>query len=159
MLEDLDTSRSLSPKSLPMDNQALTRFGELVQAAAELRPLELAELHEIGGVLSEVILTAAALAIRVEAESATLGKRYVLRDTTGDTDPEARLAEVRQRMRRMVDLLHKADLHARRSHAAINRIVQTDPDAATGQRESNPRCQLGKPSEITPSALGKGSPG
>ncbi|MEV5746150.1 hypothetical protein AB0L30_39410 [Microbispora rosea] len=40
-------------------------------------------------------------------------------------------------MRRMVDLLHKADLHARRSHAAINRIVQTDPDpdAATGQRE------------------------
>ncbi|MEW9528774.1 hypothetical protein [Microbispora sp. NPDC049125] len=116
-----------------MDNPALTRFGELVQAAAELRPLELAELHEIGGVLSEVILAAAALAIRVETENATLGKRYVLRDATGDPDPEARLAEVRQRMRRMVDLLQKADLHARRSHAAINRIVQTDPDAATGQ--------------------------
>ncbi|MET8046188.1 hypothetical protein ABZU75_01185 [Streptosporangium sp. NPDC005286] len=113
-----------------MDTSGLTRFGELVQTAAELRPLELAELHEIGAVLREVIQTASALAIRVEAETTTLSKRYVLRDTTGDPDPEARLAEVRERMRRMVDLLQEADLQARRSHATIGRIVQADPDAA-----------------------------
>ncbi|GAA3427580.1 hypothetical protein ACWDTT_25115 [Streptosporangium sandarakinum] len=113
-----------------MDTSGLTRFDELVQTA-ELRPLELAELHEIGAVLSKVLQTASALATRVEAGTATLPERYALRDTTGDPDPQARLAEVGERMRRMVDLLQKADLQARRSHATIGRIVQTGPDAAT----------------------------
>jgi hypothetical protein len=54
-----------------MDIPGLTRFDELVQAAAESRPLELTELHEIGAVLSEVIQIASALAIRMEAETAT----------------------------------------------------------------------------------------
>ncbi|GAA3443339.1 hypothetical protein Pve01_28180 [Planomonospora venezuelensis] len=114
-----------------MDTPGLTRFDELVQAAAELRPLELAELHEIGAVLSEVIQAAAALAVRMETETATLSKRYVLRDTTGDLDPEARLTEVQERMRRMVDFLQKANRHARRSHVAIGRIVQADLNTAT----------------------------
>jgi hypothetical protein len=113
-----------------MDIPALTRFDELVQAAAELRPLELTELHEIGAVLSEVIQLASALAIRMEAETATLSKRYALRDTTGDSDPGARLAEVRSRMRRMIDHLQKADLQARRSHLTVGRIVQVSSDTA-----------------------------
>ncbi|RBQ21104.1 hypothetical protein DP939_08645 [Spongiactinospora rosea] len=111
-----------------MDATTLARFNELAQAAAERRPLDLAELHEVGAVLSEVLQAVAAVAGHVESETAALGKRYALRDATGDPDPEARLAEVRERMRRVAEFLGRADLHARRTHGTINRIVQATPD-------------------------------
>ncbi|MBG0813924.1 hypothetical protein [Planomonospora sp. ID82291] len=113
-----------------MDTSNLTRFGELVQTA-ELRPLELAELHEIGAVLSEVVQGVSALAARVEAETVTLPERHVLCDTADGLDPQARLAEVGERMRRMVGLLQEVDLQARRFHVAIGHIEQIDPDVAT----------------------------
>jgi hypothetical protein len=113
-----------------MDPEELTRFGELARAAAQRRTLELAELRKIGGLLSAVIQSAGVLAGHMRTEAAALPTRYTLRDGTGDPDPEARLAEVRQRMEWMVGFLEKADLHARRSHAAIGHIVEADPATA-----------------------------
>ncbi|MDP9866933.1 MULTISPECIES: hypothetical protein [Streptosporangium] len=109
-----------------MDTEDLTRFSELSHAASEQRPLELAELHEIGGLLSAVIQAAATLAGHMGAEVITLTTRYTLRDDTRDPDPEARLAEVRQRMEWMTDFLEKADRHAHRAHTAIGHIVEAD---------------------------------
>ncbi|SNT60670.1 hypothetical protein SAMN05216276_107846 [Streptosporangium subroseum] len=112
-----------------MDADDLARFGEATRAADERRALEMAELYEAAGLLAEVTRAVATLANHLQAEAAALPGRYILRDDTGD-DPGARLAEIRRRMEQMVELLQKAELHARRSHAAIGHLgVEIDPAA------------------------------
>lgn len=112
-----------------MDVDDLARFGEVTRAAGERRALDVADLYEAGGLLAEVTRAAAVLANHLRAEAAALPGRYILRDDTGD-DPGARLAEIRHRMESVAYLLQQAELHARRSHAAIGHIgVEVDPAA------------------------------
>ncbi len=113
---------------MPMTGETLNGFGELVDAAIERRAMEVTALHEAGELLSKVIQAAAIVADHLRAEVAVLPKRHVLSDDTGD-DPGARLAEAGERLRRITGLLQDADLHARRSGAALRHInVQAGSD-------------------------------
>ncbi|MDP9868480.1 MULTISPECIES: hypothetical protein [Streptosporangium] len=113
-----------------MDTEDLTRFGTLLQAAAEQRELTVAELYEIGWLLSEMTRAAAALADHARTEVAALPSRGILREDTGE-DPGTRLAEARDRLTWMIGLLQEADEPARRYHAAIGHLgVEVDPEAA-----------------------------
>ncbi|MFI6910004.1 hypothetical protein ACIBKY_52710 [Nonomuraea sp. NPDC050394] len=83
--------------------------------------------------LSEVARASAYMVGYVRAEAASLCKRNVLHDDTGD-DPEARVAEVRHRMELIAELLRKVELHARRSHTALGHIgVRMNPDEDESQ--------------------------
>ncbi|MFI6803151.1 hypothetical protein [Streptosporangium canum] len=109
-----------------MDPEDLARFGELLQAVGEQRALTVAELYEAGWLLSEMTAAAAALADHARTEVASLPKRVILRDDTGD-DPGARLAEATERLTRMSAFLRDAHGHARRYHAAIGHLgVEVD---------------------------------